>query len=320
MSISVRDFHKSYGNFEAVKGINFDVADGSFFALLGVNGAGKSTTINCLTTLLRPTSGNIEIAGFRLGHDNAEIRNHIGVVFQSPLLDLRLTVRENLGLRGRLHHMRPYHQRRRIAELSELLDLSPFLDQRYGKLSGGQKRRADIARALLHEPEVLFLDEPTSGLDPQNREQVWHAILDVRKHTGMTVLLTTHYMEETERADLVCIIDQGDVIAEGTPSQLREAHSSAELALRSNRPYLLRRWLTAMQADISFFPRTADDPLRLHVHSPDDAKQLLDVLWEDIEDFEFRHGSMNDVFLNLTTQRSQDAHEADGTHHDRSDR
>ena len=306
MAISVRDFHKSYGDVEAVKGISFDVPDGSFFALLGVNGAGKSTTINCLTTLLHPTSGDIDIAGYKLGHDNAEIRNHIGVVFQSPLLDPLLTVRENLAIRANLHHLSPYKEKKRIDELTELLNLNGFINRRYGKLSGGQKRRADIARALLHEPDVVFLDEPTSGLDPASREQVWHAILDVRRHSGTTVLLTTHYMEETERADAVCIIDAGTVIAEGTPASLRQRYSSSELALQTHRPYLVRRRLHALHVDQVMLEPGDPDILTVHVPSPDDAMDLLDAVWGDIEDFEFRHGSMNDVFLSLTEHRFAD--------------
>ena len=303
MAISVRDFHKSYGDVEAVKGISFEVPDGCFFALLGINGAGKSTTINCLTTLLRPTSGEIEIAGYTLGHDNAQIRNHIGVVFQSPLLDPLLTVRENLALRANLHHLTPSKEKQRIGELVDLLNLSPFIDRRYGKLSGGQKRRADIARALLHEPDIIFLDEPTSGLDPASREQVWHAILDVRRHSGTTVLLTTHYMEETERADSVCILDAGTVIAEGTPSGLRAEHSTSQLSFHTGRPYLVRRRLHALHFDMVVPEPSDPDLLMVHVHSPGEAKKLLDALWVDIEDFEFRHGSMNDVFLSLTEHR-----------------
>ena len=300
MAISVRDFHKWYGRVEAVKGISFDVDDGAFFALLGVNGAGKSTTINCLTTLLRPTSGKIEVAGYTLGRDNDHIRDHIGVVFQSPLLDPLLTVKENLALRGRLHHMTPAKQNNRISELTDLLNLGSFVNRRYGRLSGGQKRRADIARALLHEPDVVFLDEPTSGLDPQSREQVWEAILDVREHAGMTVLLTTHYMEETERADAVCIIDQGEIIAEGTPAALRRRYSSSELTFRTSRPYLVRRRLHALHVDTTAPEPSRADMLNVRVGSTREAKMILDVLWADIEDFEYRHGSMNDVFLNLT--------------------
>jgi len=303
VAISVRDFHKSYGDVEAVKGISFDVPDGCFFALLGVNGAGKSTTINCMTTLLHPTSGEIEIAGFKLGRDNAEIRDHIGVVFQPPLLDPLLTVRENLAVRANLHHMTPAKEKQRVEELTELLNLTVFVDRRYGKLSGGQKRRADIARALLHEPEVIFLDEPTSGLDPASREQVWHAIMDVRRHSGTTVLLTTHYMEETERADSVCIIDAGTVVAEGTPASLRERYSSSELVFHTVRPYLVRRRLHALHLDTVLSEPTDPQMLTVHVHSPREAKKLLDVMWGDIDDFEFRHGSMNDVFLSLTEHK-----------------
>jgi multidrug/hemolysin transport system ATP-binding protein len=300
VAIRVRGLRKNYGEVEAVKDIDFDVWEGSFFAFLGVNGAGKSTTINCLTTLLRPTAGEVEIAGQRLGSDNQQIRDRIGVVFQSPLLDPLLTVRENLTLRARFHGLKLAERRARIADLDNILELSEFIDRRYGKLSGGQKRRADIARALLHGPSILFLDEPTSGLDPHSREQVWQAVLDVQEAKQMTVFLTTHYMEETERADRVCIINSGQLIAEGRPAELRERYSASELSLRLTDPEVASQVLAKLPPGVSHQPQESAESLRLRMDSTQDAKDLLSYWWDEVVDFEFRHGSMDDVFLNLT--------------------
>ena len=301
VAVSVHDLRVSYGAVQAVRGVSFDVAEGSFFSFLGANGAGKSSTINCLTTLLRPAGGKAIVAGHRLGSEDAEIRHHIGVVFQGALLDPLLTVRENLALRAQLQSIPRDRCRDRIKELTELLKLENFIDREYRTLSGGQKRRSDIARALLHQPSVLFLDEPTAGLDPHSREQVWQTISSVREHEGMTVFLTTHYMEETERADLVCVIDHGLIAAMGTPAALRQQYSTSQLSLwlRDERQAVELLADVAPTIDVSQ-PHAEGDPLRLPVPSTLDAQQILAWLWDDIEDFEFRHGSMDDVFLALT--------------------
>ncbi|MDR0416891.1 MAG: ABC transporter ATP-binding protein [Propionibacteriaceae bacterium] len=299
MVISVRNLHKSYGSVRAVRGIDFDVVKGEFFGFLGVNGAGKSTTINCLTTLLRADSGEVEIAGYRLGRDDEAIRNSIGVVFQPPLLDPLLTVQESLALRSHFHGQTRAAFTRRLGELTELLNLGDILKRRYGKLSGGQRRRSDIARALLHRPDILFLDEPTAGLDPHGRAQVWKAITDVRDSQGMTVFLTTHYMAETEQADAVCIIHDGLIVAQGTPADLRRDHSVARLTVRLWRRAVARRRLAEVGREWpdDFSP---SEPLTLSVSSSSEAKALLDALGDEVMDFEFRHGSMDDVFLAVT--------------------
>ncbi|MCL2315630.1 MAG: alpha/beta fold hydrolase [Actinomycetia bacterium] len=306
-AISVRGLRMSYGPVLAVKGISFDVAHGAFFSFLGVNGAGKSTTINCLTTLLHPTGGLATVAGHPLGRGDASIRRSIGVVFQGALLDPRLSVRENLELRARLHGLSPRRFPGRISELTHLLDMGSYAQRAYGRLSGGQKRRADIARALIHEPSVLFLDEPTAGLDPASRQQVWQAITDARTHEGVTVFLTTHYLAETERADTVCVIDEGTIIAEDTPARLRERFASALLDVR------LRDELTAWLELRRRFPEVAPtrpprpgESIRLAVPTTDVAKAILHHLWDYVDDFEFRHGSMDDVFLALTGRHESD--------------
>ncbi|MDR1449834.1 MAG: ABC transporter ATP-binding protein [Propionibacteriaceae bacterium] len=299
MIIEVNGLRKSYGPVEAVRGIDLAVERGSFFAFLGLNGAGKSTTINCLTTLLEADFGEVEIAGGRLGHDDEAIRQAIGVVFQAPLLDPLLTVRENLALRARFHRQSKDDFTDRLTGLSRLLSLDDVLDRRYGKLSGGQRRRADIARALLHKPEILFLDEPTAGLDPHGRAQVWQAVMDIRNSQGMTVFLTTHYMAETEQADQVSIIDAGQIVAQGTPADLRQRHSASRLTVRLWRRAAARARLAEVGRQVPL-GYVAQEPLVFDVASATEARAILGALGDEVMDFEFRHGSMDDVFLSLT--------------------
>jgi multidrug/hemolysin transport system ATP-binding protein len=303
--VEVEDLRKSYGQVKAVRGLSFSVEEGSFFAFLGVNGAGKSTTINCLTTLLKADSGEVTIAGYRLGSEDEAIRRSIGVVFQPALLDLSLTVRENLALRARFHGLDPRTFQRRADELTQLLDLGEFFDRRYGQLSGGQRRRSDIARALLHSPRILFLDEPTAGLDPHGRSQVWQAIQDVRESQGMTVFLTTHYMAETEQTDLVCIIDDGQIVAQGTPVDLRARYSLSLLTVRLWRRAGARARLAEIGLELPAH-YVAREPLIIEVDSSAEAKRILDALGGEVLDFEFRHGSMDDVFLNLCEHHRED--------------
>jgi len=295
MVIHVRDLRVSYGAFEAVKGIGFDVAPGTLFALLGANGAGKSTTIGCLTTTVAPTAGTVTVGGSDVVADRAAVRRKVGVVFQEALLDPILKVRENLRSRAVLYGMSAAAVRTRIEELSGLLGLEEFIDRPYGPLSGGQKRRADIARALMHSPEILFLDEPTAGLDPHSREQIWATIDALREQRGMTVFLTTHYMEETERADDVRIMDHGRIVAEGTPAQLRARYSSSILTLRGD--------LDTLRAEVAAAGLHATEQqgdLLVEVESAAQARRML--LHSSARDFEMRHGTMDDVFLAVTKE------------------
>ncbi|HXR44570.1 MAG TPA: ABC transporter ATP-binding protein [Pseudolysinimonas sp.] len=296
MSIEVRELRKSYGSVHAVQGISLSVASGSVFAFLGTNGAGKSTTISCITTVLKPDSGEITVDGARVGRDDAQIRRRIGVVFQTSLLDDLLTVRENLETRARFYGISAASARSRVGELAELIQLGTFLDRRYGQLSGGQRRRADIARALVHDPAVLFLDEPTTGLDPQSREQVWEAVHALRQEQGTTVFLTTHYMAETEEAADVCIIDAGRIVAQGSPAQLRRQYSSSVLTVRVRDAALLAE--VAKQAGV--VPAADGDVWTVPVASAAQARDIMDGLGTALDDFEFRHGTMDDVFLKLT--------------------
>ena len=232
-AIEVSALTKRYEGVLAVDDISFEVAVGSVFAFLGTNGAGKSTTIGCVTTVLPFEAGEIAVDGHDVRRDAEPVRRQIGVVFQDSVLDAGLTARENLATRARFYTDDRGRIGERIAELSGLIGLDQLLDRRYGKLSGGQRRRVDIARALLHSPSILFLDEPTAGLDPASRAIVWSTIHDLRDRHGLTVFLTTHYMEETEEADLVSIIDDGRIIAQGTPAELRAKHSHSILTVTS---------------------------------------------------------------------------------------
>ncbi|MDQ1137735.1 multidrug/hemolysin transport system ATP-binding protein [Microbacterium sp. SORGH_AS 1204] len=298
MAVDVKHLRKSYGSFEAVRDLSFEVPTGSLFAFLGANGAGKSTTIGCITTILRPTSGTIRVQGRDVVDDPNGVREVIGAVFQQSLLDPLLTVRENLATRAGFYGLRRREATERIEELSELVGLGDFLDRRYGVLSGGQKRRADIARAIVHRPSVVFLDEPTAGLDPQSREQIWSAIGLLRETRATTVFLTTHYMEETERADQVCIIARGTIVAEGTPAQLRSSFSRSVLTVRAAD---LTSLLAQCQAQ-GFEAEHVGDVVRVAVDDIEQARTIL--LAPQITDFEFRHGTMDDVFLNVTGGRA----------------
>lgn len=284
--VTVRGLTKRYGDTIAVDDVSFDVPAGSVFAFLGTNGAGKSTTIGCLTTVLPFDSGELTVAGHDVRRDGDGVRKSIGVVFQDSVLDGALTVRENLAIRARPYVASSALIRERIATLSALVELDEFIDRRYARLSGGQRRRVDIARALVHDPVILFLDEPTTGLDPASRALVWRTIHELRERTGLTVFLTTHYMEETEEADRVCIIDHGRIIADGTPAQLRARHSSSVLTLT-----------------------TAAGVEQRAVADAAEAKRILWELGDAVTDFEFRHGRMDDVFLALTGRSVSEAGE-----------
>lgn len=295
-AISVSGLTKRYKEVVAVDDISFDVAAGSVFAFLGTNGAGKSTTIGCVTTVSPFDAGEIAVDGHDVRRDADPIRRQIGVVFQDSMLDAALTARENLTTRARFYSSDRHHIADRITELSQLIDINGILDRRYGMLSGGQRRRVDIARALLHSPSILFLDEPTAGLDPASRATVWSTIHELRDQHGLTVFLTTHYMEETEEADLVSIIDQGRIIAQGTPTELRAQYSHSILTVSSRDREGLARLVVA--SGLTSTERAGATEIRVADASV--ARSLLGQHGDDVLDFEFRHGRMDDVFLALT--------------------
>lgn len=300
--IKVTNLRKKYGEFEAVKGISFTVKKGELFAFLGTNGAGKSTTIDILCTLLKKTTGEVLIADYTLGEGkgNNNIREKIGVVFQESVLDERLTVYENIINRGQYYRLNKNEIKENYQFVSEYLNLSDIEDKKYGALSGGQKRRADIARAIIHKPSILFLDEPTTGLDPQTRLFVWNAIKRLQEETNMTIFLTTHYMEEAVVADNVVVIKEGRLIAEGTPSQLKDKHAYDSLHLLFKHTF--NPELRLKEKQLSYTLKNSTYILRLT--STLDAYDILKELEGEVESFEVIKGTMDDVFINIIEKGS----------------
>lgn len=289
--IKVRNLRKSYGELEAVKGISFDVKAGEFFAFLGPNGAGKSTTINIICTLLEKNEGEILVDGLSIGKEDAAIRERIGVVFQSNMLDKKLSVRQNLDIRGGFYNIPQKELDERIKSISSILHMDSFLNQKYGTLSGGQRRKADIARALVNQPKLLILDEPTTGLDPKTRKEVWNIINELRKK-NMTIFLTTHYMEEAARASNIVIIDHGEIIAEGTPDYLRNEYSFDRLRL-------LYKDKSIFELLEQFEYVVLNDVIEIKLNSIKSI-DVLNKVKDHILAYEMIRGNMDDVFLNIT--------------------
>jgi len=222
-AIEIKGLIKEFDGIRAVDGISLEIEYGEIFSLLGPNGAGKTTTISILATLLKPTKGKAKVNGYDVVTQAAKVRHSIGIVFQDPSLDDRLTARENLDIHGRLYHMKKDERKKRIEEVLEMVELRERADSLVKTFSGGMRRRLEIARGLMHKPRILFLDEPTLGLDPQTRRHIWNYIEKLRDE-GVTVLLTTHYMEEADKlADRVAIIDRGKIVALGSPSELKDS-------------------------------------------------------------------------------------------------
>lgn len=294
--IEVRGLTKSFGDIQAVKNIDFHVNAGQLFAFLGPNGAGKSTTIDIICTLLQADSGTVDIAGFRLGKDDFDIKSIIGVVFQTNLLDKLLTVRENLDVRGSFYGIPSSELETALLRATEATGVTGFMDRPYGKLSGGQRRRADIARALINTPKILFLDEPTTGLDPQTRKNVWDMLRKLQTEHGMTIFLTTHYMEEAASADYVVIIDEGEVVARGTPDELREAYSSDILKIRSDR----MEEVTCLLDGIPILYDLDQDILKVKLDRTIDAIPILELCKPFVSFFEVISGTMDDAFIAIT--------------------
>ena len=294
--LQVNNLVKSYGKVQAVRGISFFAEEGKLFAFLGPNGAGKSTTIDILCTLLKSDGGEVIIDGKTLGSEDDEIRREIGVVFQEGVLDNLLTVRENLITRGRLYGLNRRALDQAIKEAAEAAEVTEFMDRPYGKLSGGQRRRADIARALVNTPKILFLDEPTTGLDPQTKVSVWETIRKLQVDKGMTVFLTTHYMEEAAEADYITIIDHGKIAAKGTPYELRNEYSSDLIKIKPLNALKVEELLK--KQGISYIHKSGI--LEGKLGSSKEAISILSQGEAFIESFEVIHGTMNDVFINIT--------------------
>ena len=291
-AIEVKGLVKTYGDMRAVDGIGFSVPEGSFFAFLGPNGAGKSTTISIICSLLEQDSGDVRIFGREVS--DPTIRNDIGVVFQDPMLDPKLTVRENLEIRASMYGLKDV--RSAVERAMADADCTEFSKQRYGTLSGGQRRRADIARALVHSPRVLILDEPTSGLDPHTRKVIWESVFRLNRQNNMTVLLTTHYMEEAANADDVVVIDHGRIVAHGTPEELRERYSRDRMTVVPKDVSSMKGILDSLGVRYSL----ERDVFTIELGATVDAIPIIDSVRGMMVSFEVRMGSMDDAFVSIT--------------------
>ena len=295
--IEVKELKKYFGKVKAVDGISFSVEKGELFGFLGINGAGKSTTINMLCTLFAPTDGQASICGFDLEKDAEQIKRKIGIVYQNNCMDERLSVKENLLIWSSLYGLTNQEQKARLTTICEILELDNILGRRFGKLSGGQKRRCEIAKALMHRPEILFLDEPTTGLDPATRKNVWETVERLRREMGMTVFLTTHYMEEAARATSIAIIDGGRLKELGTPFSLKERYASDKLYLIPKEGR--EEKVLAHLADKGKECKKKEERLIVRLENSMEALALLNDVKADIEGFEVVQGTMDDVFLQV---------------------
>lgn len=290
--IEIRDLHKSFKDVHAVNGLSINVRKGQLFAFLGLNGAGKSTTISIMCGHQKKDSGKVFIDGIDLDENLDKVKSEMGVVFQFSALDKVLTVKDNLESRASLYGMNKEQFASRIEELDKLLNIKPLLKRTFGKLSGGEKRRVDFARALLNNPKILILDEPTTGLDPQTRKTVWSVINKLRKDTQITVFLTTHYMEETTDADYVVILDKGKIVGEGTPIDLKNKYTGDFVIL-----YNVKK----EDVDSLGFPyKKVASGYKIEVENTAVATKLIKENAKLFNDYEVIKGNMDDVFLAVT--------------------
>lgn len=290
--IKIEHLNKCFGDVKAVNDLSFRVKKGELFAFLGVNGAGKSTTISIICGQLRKDSGNVWIKDKEADRAGSETKRLLGVVFQDSVLDKPLTVKENLKSRAALYGITGNSFEKRLAELVEILDFGDYINRPVGKLSGGQRRRIDIARALLHRPELLILDEPTTGLDPQTRLLIWDIIEKLRVEEKLTVFLTTHYMEEAANAGYVVILDKGSIVAEGTPFELKNEYVQDTMSVYG-----------VTEEEIKTLGREYKkiwDGYQLKVKNTAEATRLIVEHQEIFRDYEVVKGRMDDVFLAVT--------------------
>lgn len=297
--ISVRNFTKSYGDFKAVDNISFEVEEGSVFAFLGPNGAGKSTTINTLCTIFEKTSGTLLIDGKDVTTKKNEVRSSIGVVFQDSTLDAKMTIEENLIMHCVFYHIPKKEIEERIQFVLKLVDLLPERKKLVGALSGGMKRRVEIARGLIHYPKVLFLDEPTTGLDPQTRSHIWEYILKLQKERNITIFLTTHYMEEAEICDKIAIIDGGKIVAHDTPYTLKKEYTKDKAFITTKDGDKLESLL--QEHDLDYVKK--EGYYRVNAENIERLLQVISLQKDDITDIEIKKGTFNDVFLEITGKK-----------------
>lgn len=293
--LDVKDLDKSFGDVHAVNNISFKVKKGELFAFLGVNGAGKSTTISIICGLLKKDKGTVLVDGSDIDHGLDKASKTLGVVFQNSALDKPMSVKDNLRSRAALYGIYGKEFKNRLDELATMLDFKKLLNRKVGKLSGGQRRKIDIARALIHKPKILILDEPTTGLDPQTRKIIWNVMDDLREKENMTIFLTTHYMEEASDADYVVILDRGQIVARGTPVELKNEYTGDFITLygvdeeevkKLNLPY-----------------EKIQNSYRIEVEDTSKATELILNNPSLFKDYEIQKGKMDDVFLSVTGKK-----------------
>ena len=294
--IEIEHLCKSFGDLKAVNDISFRVKKGEFFSFLGINGAGKSTTISIMSGTLKKDSGRVIINGLDVDTDIKKITGKIGVVFQFSHLDLVLNAYDNLKSRAALYNITGNDFKNRLDYLTDLLDLKDILKRPINKLSGGQRRRVDIARALIHNPEILILDEPTTGLDPQTRKMIWHVINKMRIEKGLTVFLTTHYMEEASESDYVVILNKGEISAEGTPHDLKSKYSSDYITFYN----------TDEIDDFGYPMVKIKNGYKIKIPNTEVATELVNKYPDKFKDYEITKGKMDDVFLTVTGYTLED--------------
>lgn len=293
--IEINNLDKSFQDVHAVNDLSLRVKEGELFAFLGVNGAGKSTTISIMCGMLAKDGGKVFIDGKDVDKDMREITKELGVVFQNTVLDAKLSVKDNLTSRAALYGITGKETKQRIAHLAELLEFKDILNRTFGKLSGGQKRRVDVARALLNNPRILILDEPTTGLDPEARKALWSVVTSLRKNQNMTVFLTTHYMEEAADADYVVILDSGKISAEGTPLELKNNYTGDFVTIYNVDEDKIKA--------LGLPYENIRDAVRIAVKNTEEARDLIVKHPDLFTDFEITKGKMDDVFLAVTGKK-----------------
>lgn len=294
--IETKNLSKSFGELKAVNNISFKVKKGGLFAFLGLNGAGKSTTINMLCQIINKDHGEIIINKCNIDNNSETIKKDIGIVFQSSVLDPELTVLQNLISRASLYNLSKEKTKKRLNYLIDIFNLEDILNRPYGVLSGGQRRKTDIARALIHEPKILFLDEPTAGLDPIIRNQVWHILTTLMHENDLTIFLTTHYMEEVLNSNYVVILDEGNIVAEGTPDNLKDLYASDLLRVLSKKSADIEALFNKNNIKYTY----KNECYYINLDNPREAYEIINLNPDLLNNFEVIKGNMDQVFLNVT--------------------
>lgn len=305
--IEVTELVKRYKKAErnSVDGISFYVEEGSFFSLLGPNGAGKTTTISILTTLLSPTSGSVTISGFDIEKDASKVREQIGVIFQNPSLDKNLTAEENIRFHANLYNLYNFRPsftlmsesyKKHVYELAEVVGLENDIFKPVKSLSGGMKRKLEIIRSLMHQPRVLFLDEPTTGLDPISRQNLWKYLQEIRRKEDITIFLTTHYLEEAEASDYICVVDEGTIVSKGTPTEIKEALIENFITMDAKNRDALRKELTQLKLRIE-----GKGPFKVHLGNKT-AQTVIQMIKTQLTELNIHVPTLEDAYVEIITK------------------